>query len=1261
MSRFGNTQYGEAGYSTIKYGDSGLYSGAYISKPHTPAGPFMSSIDLTISMLLEDTRVENNDIESIYTETWTHQTGLTGPSGGTLSSSSDINADVEVAYIGQEITIHYTTTSIGGTASYQVVTDEATPTIIDADTINMYSGSTVHGNTLTISMPSLDAYKFIMTRESDTIYFDCLDVVCTNVEAYTRASTDLEDWTSWEYITNTSASVGTYTGVTPNYDGELYIQLRLELLSSVSTHSPEVLDYTLFTGDVGAFFTSGTWQSNNLTLAPNFNTLSHVTWTAITPGGTNVHIQTQANDGTDWESWSNPYVLGQDIARLADGFDSGTITTPYAIPEEIENSTFTWNNAKIYGYLPGADGVLGSFTHRDSGDVRLRWYIQNQIGNTVTDAHYIGQTIDMSTMSTLHNNQVRIRTELQRSADDNSPMVVWHALDTDVAYSETFEINEQTHPSARISSVFEDSTGERGVIDIPSVGFTIPSLVVNESYTITDMVNRDIVNIYWSDETTTTTDDQETVWAKSTGTKYYIYQTGIVYHGSPLYIDMPNATSFTPSIPSSDNNYAYRLIRGWGEDDTPSTPVTLHDNEAIILAWDSGGEDYETTALTTDSTPITYYPITEMAITNTGHTSNDIVVVSSLSEPYTEDTPWVSSVYVYSGEVNANYLAYQENYSQTVNLPPIFPVVVVDGDPYSIAFRNMGVRENGVTINEEDVNERFVTDDATPVSSLQLTPNVSTVTVTNEPIVRSNSEMDLIPVSMVQSITKISNTSGGTANYTQGVDYELLHNHVNWDIGGIEPAEGNTYYVDFTHHHIPNGHVVASSNYTHNIPTRIYWQSAIILKNYYNNQQNAQPVTCTPTQDYLSTALPDKDDNSVWTDLPNDLLDESVNYRIFNNNQLVSTYIEKQWSDEATPTEEYLIRATLGGRRPSRYWNPKIHDGYYYLNKQEHFLYVNPTTFNVPADGTVNAITNTLQLPYTPLKTSPITITHTTDEATPQTIVLRQVAFSREDDNAYTTYLTERITLDGSRDIRLAYYNIDPAFQITITDDDGINMFYIDLDPSDNIITLAEYGDGATPALEPLAIGKAYKLKDKKVNITYQPKDCFVVEYNTLSGNAVQFTFSEHYDNLDIYYESTDIHPSYLALEADLNPIRTSMTSGFLYVADQEQDVTYINIQMYPDQLLANGQSRAVISVDTLDYYGNPVVGSTHTVAVTDGSIVTYSDDDESPSLKQMLGRNVYTYTSPASIATATKTAKIIVTDEHNIAREYTFTLVRED
>lgn len=1263
MSRFGNTEYSQPGYATIKYGDAGIYGGQYFSKSYQAAGPFVSSIDITMTMALPITEINTQDVEVIYNGNWTHGTGITGPRGSTLDSTADTSGSLDIEFIGKHLTLGYATTSSGTTAIYTVYTDEATPQLVASGNIDMYSASTQYNQELNIELEGVvDKYVFTLAHGSGggTIYFDYLDVQCTDMVVRTRASEDNETWTSWAVITNTSPTpLTTFAGTTINYNGYRYVQLQLELLTSVQDVDPTVYNYQLYTDEVGAYYSEGIWESNTLTLSPNFKSLSHMEWTSNEPSGTNIYIQTRAYVAAEWENYSNPYIQNDYVIHIKGDADniSWSVKTPTVIPQELDNSTFRWQDAHVSGYIPGPDGMLGSFNTPDTSNPMLRWHVEDASNNPVTtvDGGKIGDVLDLSGLADpYHTQALQVRAKLTRHPDGNSPYIQWHELQAWTIYDQPLQVNTGVWPNARISSVFEGGTGEKAIIDIPSFGFDVPTLVSGESYTINDATNRSIVSVYWEAGGTVTTTSTATVWASSTGTKHYQYDTGTAYYGTTLTIPMSN--TFYPSIPSSPNYYAYRLSRGWSED------FENTNNEEITLQWDSGGETYEEAVMIDGATPVMYYPITETSIYN-GDAENDKIVVNSLTEPSTQETEWVSDTFRYSGQVNANYLSYREDYNINVAIPTIDPVVVVGAIPYSINFVSGSIRTHIENLDDETGMERFMSDDTTPVSTLQIAPLESEVTVNSLDIVRGSEDADLIPYARITEIMTISNTSGGVANYTQGVDFAQDNSWIDWSIGGTAPTEGQTYYVTFKYISATQANVTASTpadpHAKHWVDTTSYWKSDILLKNYYDGQINTISVTCTPEDDYYSTAIPAPDDSTVWTDLP---ANTTTTHYVFNNNQLVSTYINEQESDDATPIEEYVVHGTLGGRRPSRYWNPRIKDGYYYLSKDEYFLHITPLTFVVPDDGIINIDTKTLEIPYTPLKNSPIIVTTMSNEATPQQIELRQVAFSREDDNRYVTYLTEQLVLDGTPEVRLLYYDIDPNFTITVQTEEGTNIEYIDTDTTDNIITLATQTEGATPVLEEMSAGDAYLLKDKTVYVTYQPKDCFVVEYNTLSGSSVRFTFSEHYDNLEIQSESTDIHPSYLALETDLNPIRTSMTSGFLYIASSIPTATYIDIHVYPDRLVANGTSRAVIAVDTIDKHGNPLVDNDITVTVNKGTVSKYPDNQESPSLRQMSGRTIYTYTAPASITNQTEEAEIRITDQiSQLQRRHIITLVRED
>lgn len=1253
MSRFGTTQYGGDGvyYSTIKYGTSGLFAGEYISIPYTPDGPLISTASLDMDIAIGIAEVNNTDDEPEFNGTWSHDSGLTGPRNGTLSSTSEPGASVSITFIGKEITIGYSIGPSGGTAAYSVMTDEATPTEVTSGNIDMNNVSTEHAIETTIVLSSqLAGYTLTLTHSTDTIYFDYLDVLSTDIVAYASASEDLESWTEWAQITNTSITNNKYEGDTDNYYGMEHIRLKLDLLSSVYDVTPEVHQYQLFSTDIAAYAGQGTWQSNTITLTPNFGTLSHVTWNVTLPDGTYCYIQTSTYDGTNWGYWSHPYLASGNIIRLRDGEDTGTVITPYFEPTEINHATYIWMTGDIDGYLPGLDGVLGSFDSAIGTDMRLRYRLEDEAEEVLpgTANSTLGDTLNLEDIGHIHNNTIRIRATLLRTDNQPSPYILSHTFVTDVTYDQVIEVNAGTWDDARISSVMNENTGIRSIITPADVGFTVPTIADNVRYTFTDNTSHLAVVLSWASDNSETYDDTEEIIAVSTGDKHYAYISGTIYYGSPLSISMP--ASFTPSIPSSVNPYAYRLIRGWGEDEEASTPTTINDNENITVEWASGGEDYETDTMDTSATPLLYYPITE--------DSSDSVDIHSLTPATNTPQQWHSNTVLYTATVNTNYLIYREDYNVNVALPYIEPAAIIESDPYIIEILPTSFRCNGIPISDEAGIEVFTTNGATPTSNLTFAPIIEEDVLTQQSITRSSLDKDLLPHAHVQTIITISNSAGGASNYTEGIDFALDNNHIDWSIGGIEPAEGQTYYVTYEYNAVDDANIQAFSEDTQEIWTHSYWKSDVQLKNY----DQGSAASCLPTDDFMSTILPAINNTTVWNDQPDNLVDETIRYYVFNNNQLVMTTIEEHTSDDATPVQGHIVRGTLGGRRPSRFWNPRIHDGFYYLSRDEYYLYIEPATFTVPDDGTIDAITNTLEVPYTPLRTSPIIVTALSDDATPEEISLRQVGFTIEADNTYVTYLTEPITLDGTQHIQLTYDNIDPEFSITILMPDGTTKPYLDIDPTDNLITMAQYDGSATPTLEPLDPSEAYNLAGTVVYVTYQPKDCFVIDYNTLSGSAVRFTFSQHYDDLEIHYESTHNYASHLATELDINPIRTSLNKGFVYVAQDNEPAKHVYIRANPEYLVADGRSRSVIVIDLVDRYNNPAIDSNITVSLSPntGTLTPYADNTETPSLKQMSGRHIYTYTAPDNITTSPLQVRIIATDDNGLSRYYPLTLVGE-
>lgn len=463
---------------------------------------------------------------------------------------------------------------------------------------------------------------------------------------------------------------------------------------------------------------------------------------------------------------------------------------------------------------------------------------------------------------------------------------------------------------------------------------------------------------------------------------------------------------------------------------------------------------------------------------------------------------------------------------------------------------------------------------------------------------------DLLSYSRIdENSVWVSDVSPVVSNQYAG-KFKLLQNRIVWDPGPA-PTKSATYYVKYNYDVSAEGTLTFSPSYKETEILKDIWVSNVRLKNW-----GLQPDTqaeCSVDDDYISEKLPEKLDTTVWVDLQNVLgsLDtDSLKYTLSDNNQLVITYIDNIATIDATPlsatpTTSSRVMGTLKakfnsasvyGRYPHNRWWPTITPGFYYLNKDEYYLFSRPmkVDFSVSEDATpiqtlvftdgdgyswtetaevsYNGDRMLLDLSPVPRQGAPV-IVKTMTGATPVEILLRKVSFVDEN-GLYKTYVTEEIEYISS-DIRLAYDNLDSNFIIIITKEDGTEVSYTDSDSTDNIITIndiIEFGEILT--------------------ITYQPKDCYSIEY--IDGVA-KLIFGEHYDNLIIIYEEDEFNNKYIATELEVNPILSPITEGFICVNKKIEDIKSLNVRITPDSIVANGLDRLHISIEPLDKLGNIV------------------------------------------------------------------------
>lgn len=117
--------------------------------------------------------------------------------------------------------------------------------------------------------------------------------------------------------------------------------------------------------------------------------------------------------------------------------------------------------------------------------------------------------------------------------------------------------------------------------------------------------------------------------------------------------------------------------------------------------------------------------------------------------------------------------------------------------------------------------------------------------------------------------------------------------------------------------------------------------------------------------------------------------------------------------------------------------------------------------------------------------------------------------------------------------------------------------------------------------------------------VSYRITNSFIVDYNSSpDSNVCDIQVHTPYDPgnlesrlLDIKYEVNEKSPYYVATEVNLNPLRTTVNSGFMYLTDKVYPPYSVEIQMNPNVLYRDREDRVVLSAIIKDEFGNPVVG----------------------------------------------------------------------
>jgi hypothetical protein len=248
-------------------------------------------------------------------------------------------------------------------------------------------------------------------------------------------------------------------------------------------------------------------------------------------------------------------------------------------------------------------------------------------------------------------------------------------------------------------------------------------------------------------------------------------------------------------------------------------------------------------------------------------------------------------------------------------------------------------------------------------------------------------------------------------------------------------------------------------------------------------------------------------------------------------------------------------------------WKLRIHSGSYFTgpNLDESYLYA--TEEVVENAGPISELT----ISGFPEQGAPIVVSANGK-------FLTHVSFL-DDGYEYTLENKEVFEYDGSGncDLYLAYPGYDILSVAIVGNCYVDSLRYTELENS-----------GGAKNILPITGGQA----EETITVYYKIKDSFIA---VPTDDGFILRFSEPQSNIKITYEKASDNIYYTEDSVSLDPSKTHLTQGFVYLTSEKMPVSSINVVAYPGMVISNGVDRCIIHADCLDIWENPVLGETLT------------------------------------------------------------------
>jgi len=256
-------------------------------------------------------------------------------------------------------------------------------------------------------------------------------------------------------------------------------------------------------------------------------------------------------------------------------------------------------------------------------------------------------------------------------------------------------------------------------------------------------------------------------------------------------------------------------------------------------------------------------------------------------------------------------------------------------------------------------------------------------------------------------------------------------------------------------------------------------------------------------------------------------------------------------------------------------WNPQIHSGWFYNRNDEYYLYVDPVT-EIASPGSEGATLNNFYAQRVVRQGAPTIVKALS--ATP--LEMRRVSFFDDSINL-SLKNTQYVSGTGTSNLYLAY---DDVYDATVSDfTSGATIL------TNGKTSTSELNIGLTTAVDHVykveyKLKNSYYVDNEYVDHSGEQRSKFVFDGTPSSATPFSLT-----------YENSIFDPA-TPVDIALNPFDTTIEEGFVFLSLNEYDAATPQIRVSPGILIANGEDYAIVSIYSVDTYGNPKPNQTYTI-----------------------------------------------------------------